>query len=103
MWSVLDAVVNFFVGLKSLLFGGKGKDDSEDAASKAVAQSNDAGKLSADVSRQTESQNQSDTQNVDTQKSMDLADVHNANSMRERQNAVARIVGSPNEDTKANG
>lgn len=102
MWSVLEAIVNIFVGLKNL-FSGKSKDNTEDAASKAVAQSNDAGKLAADVSRNTEKANEQDTQNADKQTAVDLDSVHNAYSMRDRQNAVARIVGSPDEDADTHG
>ena len=91
------------VALWNSLFGKKGADQTEDAATKAVKMSNEAGKLSAEVTRASDAQLHKDTQNVDDQTAADVDRLRAAGSVRERSQTVADAIARANKDADTDG
>lgn len=97
--SICNGALTLFKGL----FGGKSSaDTTEDAATKAVAMSNEAGKLSAQVSRDTNAQLNKELQNAQTDENADVASVRNAGSVRAQQSAVDDAISGANQDADSN-
>lgn len=109
MATIIAAITAFFVMLNDgvtfvkSIFGKSSADNSEDAASKAVAMSNQAGKLSADVARDTEKNLNVGLENATAQNSSAADRVRNADSVREQQNAVNDAIARANQNPDSNG
>lgn len=105
MAAIIAAITAFFVMLNDgvtfvkSIFGKSGSaDNTEDAATQAVAMSNESGKLSADVSRDTAQKLNVGLENASSQDSADADRVRNAGSVREQQTAVNDAIARANQD-----
>lgn len=109
MAAIIAAITAFFVmcndgfSFFKSIFGKSTSDNTEDAATKAVAMSNEAGKLSADVSRDTEKTLNVGLENATSQNSSAVDAVRNADSVRDQQTAVDDAIARANQDTDSHG
>lgn len=108
MIASIQAVVTLLNGLWTLftnLFGGKSKttDTTQDAASDAVQQSNLAGKIAADATRETEQQNETAESRINADIDRTRRNFIGAGSVRDQQAAIADAIDRANKDAGSNG
>lgn len=104
MGAIVAAITAFFVMLNDgvtfikSIFGKSSSDNSEDAATKAVAMSNESGKVAADVARTTDDQLNKELKDASAENAAVVNRVRNAGSVRAQQSAVDDAIARANKD-----